>query len=125
MTLQLIRPSKKFFIKGNRRKELPKKNSKPISMQDLGKAFYAFEYNPYELNASVRQLWDITDKGVYYKVFGNDGEREDVITEEKLYTMFGIYYIYEYIKKKLKDRNKEDDPSVSFKYHLLWHLKFY
>ena len=92
-------------------------------MQDLGKAYYAFKYNPYELNASIRQLWDVTEKGIYYKVFGNDGEREDVITDEKLYEMFGIYYIYEYIKNKFKDRNKEEDPSILFKYHILWGFK--
>lgn len=113
-------PFKTVFYKRKRRKELPKKNSKAISMQDLGKAYYAYMYNPYELNASIKNLWDVTDRGAYYKVFGNEGERENVITEEKLYSMFGIYYIYEYIKKKLKERNKEDDPAILFKYHILW-----
>ena len=117
-------PFKQVFYKRKRRKEIPKKNSKAITMQDIGKSYYAFFYNPYDLNASIRQLWDNSEKGLYYKVFGNDGEKVDNTTEEKLYEFFGSYYIFEYIKKKLKDKDKVNNPAVLFKYHILWAIKF-
>jgi hypothetical protein len=112
-------PFKGVFYKRKRRKELPKGN-KVISMQDIGKAYYSFNFNPHELNGNMNSLWDISNKGLYYQVFGVNGESVDILPHERIFEMFGIYYIYDYIKDKLKIRDKGDFPSVLFKYHVLW-----
>jgi hypothetical protein len=116
-------PFKKVFYKRKRRRELPK-NTKVITMQDLGKSYYSFFFNPYDLNGSIRRLWDTdSNNGLYYSVFGDNGENVDTITDDKLNIMFGSQYIFEYIKKKLKGMDKESHPEVLFKYHILWGIK--
>jgi hypothetical protein len=122
LSYTVITPIKPVFYQRKRRKEKAK-SSKVITMQDLGKSYYSFKYNPIDLNASIKKLWDVSEVGVYYKVFGCDGEMSESITENKLYEMFGIHYIYEYIKIQLKSLKKEDTPSVLFKYHILWTIK--
>lgn len=99
------------------------KDVKVITMQDLGKAYYSFFHDPYELNASIRRLWDTGSKGLYYTVFGEDGERIENITQDKLIKMFGVQYIFEYIKKKMKGFDKNSQPASLFKYHVLWGIK--
>ena len=115
-------PFKKVFYKRKRRGELPTA-TKVISKQDLGKAYYSFFYNPYDLNASIRRLWDTDSRGLYYLVFGEDGEPIESITQDKFIKMFGAYYIFEYIKKQMKGRNKNLEPVVLFKHHILWGIK--
>ncbi len=113
-------PFKDVFYKRKRRREIPKARSKVITMQDVGKAAYAYKYNPYELNASIKMLWDITSNGKYYHVFGISGSKVDSLSENEITELFAVYYIFEYIKAFLKSLKKEDAPSVLFKFHLLW-----
>lgn len=115
-------PYKSIFYKRKRRKELPK-NTKVLSMQDLGKAYYSFFYNPYDLNSSISRLWDTGKNGLYYTVFGENGESITTITNYQFEKMLAAEYIFEYVKKKLKGLNKETSPVILFKYHILWGIK--
>ena len=119
-TLRL--PFKKIFYKRKRRKNNPKKHSKIISPSDIGKAYYAFKFDPHKLSAN-NLLWDIGNSGLYYAVFGENGVDVDVLDENKTNELFGSFYIFEYIKTKLKLLDKEEKPpSARFKYHVLWAL---
>jgi len=114
----LLSPFKDVFYKRKRRKELPKA-TKVISMQDIGKAYYSYKYNPSDLNDNINLLWDISVNGKYYYVFGDEGRQVETISPKKVIEMLGVFYIYEYIKEKLKKFKKEESPSVLFKFHLL------
>lgn len=116
-------PFKNVFYKRKRRKDNPKKNSKIISNTDLGKAYYAFKYEPHILNANSNLLWNTSNEGLYYWVFGDKGVELDVLKDNHVYELFGAYYIYEYIKTKLKSLNPDDNPAKLFKFHVLWALR--
>ena len=80
---------------------------------------FSFKFNPHELNGNISSLWDNPNKGLSYQVFGSNGEKVDILPSEKVLEVFGIYYIFEYIKDKFKKQNKKDVPSDLIKYHVL------
>ena len=91
-------------------------------MQDIGKSFYSFYYDPWRLSASESDLWDLTNKGCYFKVFGINEEREDVVSDEKFYQLFGTHFLFRYIKDFFKNKSKDEHPSQLFKFHILYFL---
>lgn len=113
-------PFKDIYYKHKRRKIIEKPTSKIITMQDLGKSYYAFTKDPHTLNASIKELWDTSPKGLYNDVFGNNGKPVDILPPSTIYNMFGSYFIYDYIKNEIKDKDKEECPAMLFKYHILW-----
>jgi hypothetical protein len=119
---KLTTPFKRIFYQRKRRKN-SSKDSKIITMADLGKSYYSYMFNPYELNGNSQKLWDISASGFYNKVFEINGENDDIIDMDKLTDMLGAYYIFEYTKIKLKGMDKEKHPAVLFKYHIIWGIK--
>jgi len=108
-------PIKDVYYARKRRKDKKIPKTKTIKPQDLGKAYYSFYLNPYDLNASVSKLWD-TENGYYVDVFGKPG---DVIYEPRFYQLFGSYYVFEYVKLKVKEPEAQKTIAAQFKYQIL------
>lgn len=108
-------PIKDVFYARKRRKDKKVPRTKTIKPQDLGKAYYSFYVNPYDLNASISKLWD-TENGYYVDVFGKPS---DVIYEPKFYQLVGSYYIFEYVKLKVKEPDAQKTIAAQFKYQIL------
>lgn len=103
-----------------RKRRINDNRLKTVSMENIAKTYYSTFINPNDICLSSKKLWDISDKGYYYDIFGMDGEKIDNISEEKFYKLFGCYYIFCYINEKLKKVNKNESVVFYFKYHLLW-----
>jgi len=107
-----------------RKRRLNEAKYKTIAMENIAKTYYSMFINPCDIYLSSKKLWDISESGYYYKIFGNNGEKVDSITDEEFYKLFASYYIYTYIDQKIKNAilniNKEDYPPYYFKYHIIW-----
>ncbi len=108
-----------------RKRRLNESKYKTIAMENIAKTYYSMFVNPSDIYLSSKKLWDISENGYYYKIFGNHGEKVDSITDEEFYKLFGSYYIYTYVDMKIKNilmdyDNKEDYPPFYFKYHIVW-----
>ena len=114
--------SKDIAYKRKRRLNEPKK--KTISMENIAKTYYSMFLNPPDIYLSSKKMWDITENGFYYKIFGVNGQKTNTITDEEFYKLFASYYIYSYIDIKIKDKlktlSKDEYPPYYFKYHILW-----
>lgn len=117
-----------------RKRRLNESKVKTISMENVAKTYYSMFKNPCEVCLSSKRLWDISDTGLYYQIFGFNGEKTDFINDEEFYKLFASNYIYAYIdsniKEELKTIDKSDYLPYYFKYHILWginkllHIKY-
>lgn len=105
-----------------RKRRINDNRLKTISMENVAKTYYSTFINPNDICLSSKKLWDTSDKGYYYDIFGIDGEKIDTIPDEKFYKLFGCYYIFCYINEKLKNVNKNESIAFYFKYHILWSM---
>lgn len=107
-----------------RKRRLNEAKYKTIAMENIAKTYYSMFINPCDIYLSSKKLWDISETGYYYKIFGCNGEKADSITDEEFYKLFASYYIYTYIDGKIKtiltNISKEDYPPYYFKYHIIW-----
>lgn len=107
-----------------RKRRLNEAKYKTITMENIAKTYYSMFINPCDIYLSSKKLWDISETGYYYKIFGCNGEKADSITDEEFYKLFASYYIYTYIDGKIKtiltNISKEDYPPYYFKYHIIW-----
>ncbi len=112
--------AKRPYYKHKREKKNPPPGYKAIAMQDLGKCYYSWIRDPTTLNASIKELWDVSDKGLYYQVFGEKGHPTKTFKASRIYEMLAVYYIYEFIKGALRGSDKIATPAILFKFHILW-----
>ena len=114
--------SKKVVYKHKRILNKPKK--KTISMENIAKTYYCMFINPPDVYLSSKKMWDISENGHYYKIFGINGQKVNTISDEEFYKLFASYYIYCYIDMKIKNilvtKNKEEYAPYYFKYHIIW-----
>ena len=114
--------SKEVVYKRKRRLNEPKK--KTISMENIAKTYYCMFINPPDVYLSSKKMWDISENGHYYKIFGINGQKVNTISDEEFYKLFASYYIYCYIDMKIKNilvtKNKEEYAPYYFKYHIIW-----
>lgn len=114
--------SKEIVYKRKRRLNEPKK--KTISMENIAKTYYCMFINPPDVYLSSKKMWDISENGHYYKIFGVNGQKVNTISDEEFYKLFASYYIYCYIDMKIKSilmtKNKEEYVPYYFKYHIIW-----
>lgn len=114
--------SKEIVYKRKRRLNEPKK--KTISMENIAKTYYCMFINPPDVYLSSKKMWDISENGHYYKIFGVNGQKVNTISDEEFYKLFASYYIYCYIDMKIKSilmtKNKEEYAPYYFKYHIIW-----
>ncbi len=114
--------SKEIVYKRKRRLNEPKK--KTISMENIAKTYYCMFINPPDVYLSSKKMWDISENGHYYKIFGDNGQKVNTISDEEFYKLFASYYIYCYIDMKIKSilttKNKEEYAPYYFKYHIIW-----
>jgi hypothetical protein len=69
-------------------------------------------------------MWDTSENGHYYDIFGVNGQKVNTISDEEFYKLFASYYIYSYIDIKIKNilkiKSKEEYVPYYFKYHIIW-----
>lgn len=116
--------AKEVVYKRKRRLNEPKK--KTISMENIAKTYYCMFINPPDVYLSSKKMWDISENGHYYRIFGVNGQKVNTISDEEFYKLFASYYIYSYIDLKIKDilkekeKEKEKYAPYYFKYHIIW-----
>lgn len=114
--------AKDIVYKRKRRLNEPKK--KTIAMENIAKTYYCMFLNPPDVYLSSKKMWDISENGHYYKIFGVNGQKVNTISDEEFYKLFASYYIYCYIDLKIKNilttKSKEEYIPYYFKYHIIW-----
>ncbi len=114
--------AKDVVYKRKRRLNEPKK--KTIAMENIAKTYYCMFLNPPDVYLSSKKMWDISENGHYYKIFGVNGQKVSTISDEEFYKLFASYYIYCYIDLKIKNiltaKSKEEYIPYYFKYHIIW-----
>ena len=114
--------AKDVVYKRKRRLNEPKK--KTIAMENIAKTYYCMFLNPPDVYLSSKKMWDISENGHYYKIFGVNGQKVNTISDEEFYKLFASYYIYCYIDLKIKNilttTSKEEYIPYYFKYHIIW-----
>lgn len=114
--------AKEVVYKRKRRLNEPKK--KTIAMENVAKTYYCMFLNPPDVYLSSKKMWDISENGHYYKIFGVNGQKVNTISDEEFYKLFASYYIYCYIDLKIKNilttKSKEEYIPYYFKYHVIW-----
>lgn len=114
--------AKDVVYKRKRRLNEPKK--KTIAMENIAKTYYCMFLNPPDVYLSSKKMWDISENGHYYKIFGVNGQKVNTISDEEFYKLFASYYIYCYIDLKIKNilttKSKEEYIPYYFKYHIIW-----
>ncbi|CDC21278.1 aIPR protein [Clostridium sp. CAG:306] len=107
-----------------RKRRLNDAKKKTISMENIAKTYYCMFVNPPDVYLSSKKMWDTSENGHYYKIFGVNGQKVNTISDEEFYKLFASYYIYCYIDTKIKnilaEKNKEEYAPYYFKYHIIW-----
>jgi hypothetical protein len=107
-----------------RKRRLNEAKKKTIAMENIAKTYYCMFLNPPDVYLSSKKMWDTSENGHYYDIFGVNGQKVNTISDEEFYKLFASYYIYSYIDIKIKNilkiKSKEEYVPYYFKYHIIW-----
>ncbi len=119
----VYRPKRMFY---------PRDNSVvPIDMDNMAKSLYAFMFNePEKLNSQTSFLFDESDKGSYWQVFGDNGEETTSVFPHIVKKFAAIAALNYFLATELKPMEKTYSKDtvrgmvVRTRRHILWAFGF-
>jgi hypothetical protein len=124
-----ITPHEKLVYLPKRMKYKKKKGEAYLSMETLAKILYVFSYEPTKIYATSKFLFDTDESsnGMYWKVFGDDGEECVIYTDERLKKIIATAFLWMYLNDKLKEKAKsvlkEKGETIEYQTYLAkWHF---
>ena len=110
-----------------------------ISMDDMAKSVYAFKYDrPDKLSSQTQFLFDDTEKGEYWNVFGEEGDETSALMPSVVDELAVIMILNCFINDEIKKRRSEKDQDGNKRFpsdtvdgmvlraprHILWAFGF-
>jgi hypothetical protein len=126
-----VTPHEKLIYLPKRMKYKKKKGETYLNMETLAKLLYAFNYEPTKIYANSKFLFDTdsSTNGMYWDIFGEEGEECEIYTDEQLKKIISISFLWIYLNNKLKTSAKHvlkdkgetlEYQTYLAKWHFLW-----
>jgi hypothetical protein len=78
------------------KRSVKKRNSIPITLEELTKAVYAFRFGPDDMFGGTSKMFDASTTGLYRKVFESP---DDPLSDSSFGLIAGTYFACHYLKK--------------------------
>jgi len=125
--LRLQTPFKRIIYQRKRQKKHSKKDELLVDINELAKAICAFRYGSEWVMKSTKFLFDTEAGGLYYKIFGEEGEEVDKVDDRNFKEISAIILIWASIRKECDKKKKEakyaesiDSLVVQARWSILW-----
>jgi hypothetical protein len=82
------------------KRSVKKRNTIPITLEELTKAVYAFRFGPDDMFGGTSKLFDASTTGLYRKVFESP---EDPLPQSEFNLIAGTYFACHFVKKVWED----------------------